>query len=109
MEFVLFLAAVLLVSVASFWLMGSMYGLIHRPSVYFPPTLAMKMSLGAIFGSFVLGVGGVVLAAYLMNYEFKKRPDYRAGSCILVSVIISVVGSAATLFAVYGLSWQILG
>lgn len=108
-EPILFLIAVLTVSFGCFWLLGLLYGLIHRPSIYFPPSLALKMSLGAIFGSFILGFGGVVLATWLLNYEFQKRSDYRRANSIIAGLVISVIGSVVTLMAFYGLGWQIFG
>lgn len=110
MELIAFLAVVFLVCSVSFWLLGALYGLVvHRPAIIFPPSLSLKMALGAIAGFVILGFGGIIFSTWLMNIEFAKRADYRRLSCIVAGVIISAIASAITLFSAYGLAWSILG
>ncbi len=110
MELLIFAIAALVTSTVSFWLLGSIYGLLlHRPAIYFPVGLALKRALGAVLGVVALGFGGIVLATFIMNLEFKKRPDYRPGPTLIAGALISTACSAITFVAVFGLAWQILG
>ncbi len=109
MDLVLLIAATLTICTASFWIFGSAYSLLRRPAVYFPPSLAVKMALGALFGAIVMGFGGVLLATWIMNAEFRKRPDYSAWPCLIAGALISLVCSAITFVAAWSLAWEILG
>jgi len=107
MEFTAFLLAIIFVSIASFWLTGILYGLIHRPAIYFPISLATKMAAGAVFGVWFFGVGGIVLATLIFNSEMMKRQDYNRWPTIFDGVLISTVCSIAIYFAVLALAWGV--
>jgi hypothetical protein len=108
MELVLYFLVVALVSVSSFWLLGSLYGLVRTPAIYFPLGLATKMALAAVLGAFLLGIGGVVLATLIFNAEMMKRSDYRRWSTLLVGVGISIICTIAIYYAVMFLAWGML-
>jgi len=108
MEFIAFILAIIFVSIGSFWLTGTMYGLIHRPAIYFPIYLATKMAAAAVFGVWFFGVGGVVLATLIFNSEMMKRQDYNRWPTIFIGVIISVICTIAIYYSVLGLAWGIL-
>lgn len=109
MELIAFLLAIICVSIGSFWLLGMLYGFIHRPAIYFPLSLATKMAASAVFGVWFFGIGGVVLATLIFNAEMMKREDYSRWPTILAGGIISILCSVAIYFSVLGLAWGILG
>lgn len=109
MELIIYLSVVALISVASFWIAGSFYGLIHRPAIYFPISLAAKMTFCAVFGSFIFMIGGVVLSTLVLNHEMAKRRDYSKWPTIFAGVIISIVCIIFIYFSGLLLAWQILG
>lgn len=107
MEPILFFILVAIVSVGSFWLAGTVYGLIHRPAIYFPMSLATKMALCAVFGALMFLVGGVVLATLVFNAEMAKRQDYNKWPTILSGVFISVLCTVVIYFSAFALAWQV--
>ena len=108
MEFIAFLLAITFVSIGSFWATGILYGVIHRPAIYFPISLATKMAASAVFGVWIFGVGGVVLATLIFNAEMMKRQDYNRWPTILAGGIISILCSIVIYFSVIALAWGIL-
>lgn len=108
MELVLFLLLVYLIAFGGFWLLGLLYGLCRRPMVYFPARLAATMA-GVGLAGLPLGlIGGVVLAAVVMDRAFAKREDYRTVPVVVVAVVMSVLVLLGTLLAAYLLAWEIL-
>lgn len=109
MELVAYCLVIVVVSVGSFWLAGSLYGLFHRPAIYFPLSLATKMALCATFGALLFMVGGVVLSTLVFKAEMKKRDDYKQLPVLLVGALISVLCTVAIYFSALSLAWKILG
>jgi hypothetical protein len=108
MDFIVYLLAITFVSIGSFWIIGVIYGLFHRPAIYFPISLAAKMAVSAILGTlFVLGIGGVVLSTVVFNIEMMKRRDYNKWTTIIAGVIISVLGIIVVYVSAFALAWQI--
>ena len=107
MELVAYFFLVTLVSVGSFWLAGVLYGLLRKPSIYFPLSLAVKMALCAVFGGLMFLVGGVVLSTLVFNAEMAKRPDYRKWPTILSGLVISVACTVLIYVSVFALAWQV--
>ena len=108
-ELVAYFAVVIVISVGSFWLAGSLYGLFHRPAIYFPLSLATKMALCATFGAMLFMVGGVVLATLVFNAEMKNMDDYKQWPVLIVGALISVLCTVVIFFSVISLAWKILG
>lgn len=108
MELVIFFIVVTVISIGSFWITGLVYGLFHKPAIYFPMSLAAKMAFCAVFGSLLFMVGGVVLSTLVFNVEMAKRPDYNKWSTIISGVVISVLCIVAIYFSTIALAWQIL-
>jgi len=106
MEFIAFLLAIGFVSIASFWLTGMAYGLIHRPAIYFPVSLATKMAAAAVFGVWFFGIG-IVLATIIFNAEMMKRPDYNRWPAVIAGILISVICTIAIYFSVLALAWEV--
>jgi hypothetical protein len=109
LHLVLFVVSFTAVGFVCFWLLGSCYGLIRRPAVLFPPSLAIKMTLIAIVGSVVAGVGGIIGATLIFNYEFGKREDYNVVRSSIAGVTISMLGSVVLFVSFLGLGGQIFG
>lgn len=108
MELIIFFILIAIVSIGSFWLAGIIYGLIHRPSIYFPFTLAAKMAVCAVLGSFVFILGGVALSTLVFNAEMSKRRDYKKWPTILTGILISVICLITIYFSLFLLAWEIL-
>lgn len=108
MELIAYFLAVSAVSIGSFWMLGSLYGLLHRPAVYFPLSLATKMALCAFFGSFLFVVGGALLSTVVFHAEMAKRPDYKKWPVILSGLLISTICCAIMYVSVISLAWTIL-
>ena len=109
MELIVYFITIALISVGSFWITGSLYGLIRSPSIYFPFSLAAKMAITAVLGGFMLMIGGVILSTLVFNAEMKKRDDYNRWPTIAAGVAISVLCSTLIYFSIIGLAWEILG
>lgn len=109
MELVVYFFLVLLISVGSFWLVGFVYGLLHRPAILFPLSLAAKMAFCAVFGAMLFVVGGVVLSTLVFNGEMSKRADHRLWPTLLSGAVISVLCSGVIYVSIVGLAWKILG
>ena len=109
MELIAYFLLITLISVGSFWITGSLYGLIRSPSIYFPLSLAAKMAITAVLGGLMLMIGGVVLSTLVFNAEMKKRDDYQRWSTLACGALISVLCSGIIYFAIIGLAWEILG
>lgn len=99
MEPVFFIAAVAAIGVSFFWVLGIIFGLIHRPAVWFPLKLAAQMAGAAAIGAVAFAIGAIALPTWLMCNEFKKRADYKPVLIIIGGVVISSVAIAATLYA----------
>ncbi|MEM8562165.1 MAG: hypothetical protein AAGF57_08010 [Pseudomonadota bacterium] len=108
MELIIYLLVISIVSVASFWVAGTIYGLIHAPSLYFPVSLATKMAACAVFGVLLFLLGGVVLSTLVFNAEMEKRQDYQRWPVIFAGLLISILCSVVIYVAAIGLAWQIL-
>jgi hypothetical protein len=108
MEIVIFIIATIICCVGLFWIAGGIYGLTHRPALYFPLSLAAKMALAALAGVWFFGLGGIALATYILNSEMIKRQDYRRWPTIIAGVIISTLCSIAMFFLLFTLAWGIL-
>ncbi len=108
MEFIAFLLANGFVSIASFWLTGMLYGMIHRPAIYFPISLATKMAAAAVLGIWFFGIGGIILATLIFNSQMMKRQDYDRWPTIFTGVIISLLCTFAIYFSAIYLAWGIL-
>jgi hypothetical protein len=108
MEFIAFILAIIFVSIVSFWLTGTMYGLIHRPAIYFPISLATKMAAAAVLGIWFFGIGGIILATLIFNSQMMKRQDYNRWPTIFTGVIISLLCTFAIYFSAIYLAWGIL-
>lgn len=76
MPLVAYILVITFVSISCFWIAGSIYGLFHPPSIYFPFSLAAKMAIWAVIGGLMLMVGRVILSTLVFNAEMKKRDDY---------------------------------
>ncbi|SMF17778.1 hypothetical protein SAMN02745866_01169 [Alteromonadaceae bacterium Bs31] len=107
MELVVFFLLLAFISVGLFWLTGTIYGLLRRPAIYFPFTLALKMAAAAVFGTLLFIFGGLVLSTLVFTFEFKKRPDYRPLPIVLAGVTISLICSIALYFIAFFLAWQV--
>ena len=108
MELVLDFFLVTVVSIGSFWLAGSIYGLLHRPSIYFPVALATKMALSAVFGSLFFMIGGVILSTLVFNAEMSKRHDYSRWPVVFSGLVISILCTVIALYSVFFLAWEVL-
>ena len=109
MDLVLYLLAISLISLGSFWLMGMIYGLLHKPAIYFPLGLASKMAASAIFGALLFMIGGIVLSTLVFNHAMAKRPEYKKWPSIVSGLIISVICSVIIYVSAFFLAWEILG
>ncbi|PLW67084.1 hypothetical protein [Pseudohalioglobus lutimaris] len=109
MELIAYVVVVILVSVGSFWIAGSIYGLIHRPAIYFPISLATKMALCAVFGALFLMIGGVLLATMVFNAAMQQRPDYSRWPTIVSGLVISILCTIVIYFSAVTLAWKIIG
>jgi len=89
MELTLYGFIFILISLGSFWLVGSFYGLLRRPKIYFPISLAAKMSVAAVFGTLLFMVGGIILSTLIFNSEMQKRKDYKRWPTIFIGTAIS--------------------
>ncbi len=78
-----------------------------RPAMYFPLSLAFKMALCAVLGSFMLMIGGVLVSTAVFNAEMAKRPDYNKWPTLVTGLIISVVCTVIIYFSIIGLALQI--
>ena len=108
MELALYFVVIALISIGSFWVAGSLYGLFRSPRIYFPFSLATKMALAAVLGGLLLMVGGVILSTVVLNEEMKKRPDYQLWPTVIAGVVISIVCSMLIYFSIFSLAWVIL-
>lgn len=107
MELILFFILATIVSIGSFWVAGLTYGLIHRPSIYFPLSLATKMAICAVFGALMFMVGGVILSTLVLNAEMAKRPDYKKWPTIVSGLVMSVLCTVVIYFSVFSLAWKV--
>ncbi len=107
MEFIAFIIVIIFASIGSFWLTGTIYGLIHRPAIYFPISLATKMAAAAVVGAWFFGVGGIVLATLIFNSEMLKRQDYNRWPTIIAGVIISILCTIAIYLSLIFMAWEI--
>lgn len=101
MEPVIFIVALAAIGIACFWILGIVFGLIHRPAIWFPLKLATQMAVAAAIGAACFLVGAIALPTWLMSNEFKKRPDYKPVPIIVAGVVISSLALTATLFATF--------
>lgn len=101
MEPVIFFLALAAIGITSFWVLGIVFGLIHRPAVWFPLKLAAQMAAAATIGAACFVVGAIALPTWLMSNEFKKRADYKPVPIITAGVVISFLAVAATYFAAF--------
>ena len=108
MELIAYFLAVTSVSIGSFWIGGSIYGLIHRPAIYFPLSLAAKMAACAVFGTLLFMIGGVVLATLVFNAEMAKRADYSRWPTVFYGALLSMACIIVIYFSAIALAWQIL-
>ncbi|MGR8919217.1 MAG: hypothetical protein ACU85V_06340 [Gammaproteobacteria bacterium] len=107
MELVVFVVADFLAGIAVFCLLGALYGLVHRPAIYFPPLLGVKMAAAAVLGLVLFGIGGIVLATWVFADAFTKREDHGTLKGVLVGLAIATFGSGAMLFVSMWLAWQV--
>ena len=108
MELVFYLVLVAVISIASFWVLGTLYGLCRRPAIYFPFSLAGKMALSAVFGGLLFLVGGIILATLVFNGEMIKRNDYRRWPTLIAGAIISIICTVIIYLSAFSLAWEIL-
>lgn len=108
MELVLYLIAIVFISVGSFWVLGFLYGIIRKPRIYFPFSLAAKMAITAVLGAYFYMVGGIVLSTLVFNVEMKKRDDYQLWPTVIVGVLISILCTVLIYFSVIHLAWAML-
>lgn len=104
-----FFLCVLGIGVACFWTLGFLYGVLRRPAVWFPFTLALQMAAAAIVGVVFLGFGGVIFSTIIFTQAFRKREDASFWPTAIVGALISIAASAVVLLASYGLAWKIFG
>lgn len=110
MELIAYFIAMLIVSIGSVWVAGFLYGLFHRPAIYFPFSLAFKMAACVVFGSLLLMmVGGPVLSTLVFNAEMKKRSDYSLWPCIVSGALISTLSAVVIYYSAFVLAWEIIG
>lgn len=107
MPLVAYILVITFVSIGCFWITGSIYGLFHRPSIYFPFSLAAKMAVCAVVGGLMLMVGGVILSTLVFNAEMKKREDYERWPTIIVGAIMSLLCTVIIYFSAFALAWEI--
>lgn len=107
MPLVAYIFVISFVSVGCFWIAGSLYGLFHRPSIYFPVSLAAKMALCAVLGGLMLMVGGVVLSTLVFNAEMKKRQDYQRWPTIIAGIVMSLLCTVIIYYSAFVLAWEI--
>ncbi|GAB5500520.1 MAG: hypothetical protein PsegKO_28310 [Pseudohongiellaceae bacterium] len=88
---------------ASFWLTGLLYGVTRTPSVYFPPSLALKMTVAALLGTLLMGWGAIITATAVFVHEFKKRSDFVMWKSVMVGGTQSIFCCAVMLFTAYWL------
>lgn len=108
MQLVMFLLIITFISIMSFWISGTVYGLIRKPSIYFPITLAIKMAICSVFGSLMFMIGGVILSTFVFNYEMQKRADYKKWPTIISGLFISILCTVSIYFSTITLAWKIL-
>lgn len=109
MELVLYFFIVIVISVGSFWFLGTLYGLFRRPAIYFPMTLAGKMAISAVLGGIFFLVGGVILATLVFNGEMMKRADYQRWPTLIVGAVISIICTVIIYISAFTLAWEIIG
>lgn len=109
MELVLFILLLTILGILCYWLLGNLYSLMRTPAVYFPMSLALKMTLVTIVGAPLAGVGGIVLAILVFNHAFSKRDDYHQIREILAGTIISILASVAIFLMTFYLAWAVMG
>lgn len=108
MELIIYGIIFTLTSIGSFWLVGSLYGLIRNPKIYFPISLATKMSIAAVFGTLLFMVGGIVLSTLIFNSEMQKRIDYKRWPTIFIGTAISTSCLIFIYFSFQFLVWDAL-
>ena len=108
MELIIYGIIFTLISIGSFWFAGTLYGLIRKPKLYFPISLATKMAITAIFGTLIFMVGGVVLSTFVFNSEMQKRNDYKRWPTIFIGTAISTSCSIIIFYSFRFLVWDAL-
>ncbi len=87
-----------LLSISGFWLLGSFYGIFRKPKIYFPVSLAAKMTFAALVGCLLFIVGGLVFSTLVFNNEMHKRQDYEFWPVIITGAALSILGSTLMVF-----------
>ena len=108
MELLFYTTLFILISIGSFWILGSLYGLFRKPKMYFPISLAAKMAITAVLGGLFFMVGGVILSTVVFNGEMQKRNDYRRWPTILTGAAISTSCSIFIIYLFRFLIWDAL-
>ena len=110
MELAIYLAIfiIIIISISSFWLLGTLYGFFKKPKIYFPMSLAIKMAATAVAGGLLFMVGGLILSTMIFNGEMKKRKDYKFWPTIITGIAISTAGSISIVFLFRYLVWDAL-
>lgn len=100
MELLIYICVFTVICLGNFWLIGSVYGLLRKPKIYFPAVLAVKMAASSVVGALFFGVGGVILSTWVFVTEMKKRSDYQRWPNIISGAVISILGSVSAYFLV---------
>ncbi len=84
----------------NFWIIGSIYGLLRSPKIYFPALLATKMAVSSVMGIPFMGIGGIILSTLIFINEMRKRQDFQAWPNVVAGSLISILGSVSAYFIV---------
>ena len=93
------------ISVAIYWILGLIYGLCHRPPIYFPLPLAAKMAVTGVLGTVFFMVGGLILATLVLRAEMMKRDDFETWPTVIAGVVISVIAIPAIYVSAFSLAF----
>lgn len=108
MELIIYLLVMLVISVGIFWFLGSLYGLLRKPAIYFPFSLAAKMALVSILGIWFMFIGGIIFPALIFDNAMSKRSDYKQWPSLIAGGIISLISIPILYYLALILAFKIL-
>ncbi len=109
MELIFYLFIVIFISIMIFWVLGFLYGLLRKPAIYFPFSLAAKMALVGFVGVWFFMIGGVILPALILDNAMSKRSDYKQWPTLIAGGIISLISIPLIYYIALVLAFEILG